>query len=563
MRKAGVPRAESRVGEPVMADLLTTAAAGLEAARDFAQRARRSLGALLGDGPKVDAAAFERHQYAAHGYAWAETYAAALSETLGWARRLEAAGRLGERERLILQAAFGEYLAQMEGGISLSQGEIARPADMGLGADDLRAFNAPPVQALIAGGNTSAVRQRLAELIAEGELGDDGLEDETLRVTAGQFRRFADSRVLPHAQAWHLQDSLVPLELIAEMGEMGVFGLSVPESAGGLGLGKVAMCIVTEELARASLAVGSLATRSEIAAELLVLFGTPEQRRRWLDGIVSGRVLPTAVFTEPDTGSDLASLKTRAERDGAFYRVTGNKIWITHAARADVMVLLARTDGADPGWRGLSMFFAAKPRGTDGDPFPAPGMSGSEIKVLGYRGMKEYEVAFDRFAVPTADLLGGVEGQGFKQLMATFESARIQTAARAVGVARAALELGLAYARDRVQFGKPILAYPRVAGKLAWMATETMVARQLTHAAARAKDSGRRSDIEAGMAKLLAARVAWANADNAVQIHGGNGYALEYAANRVLCDARLLSIFEGTAEIQANVIARGLLERRN
>ena len=259
----------------------------------------------------------------------------------------------------------------------------------------------------------------------------------------------------------------------------------------------------------------------------------------------------------------LASLRTRAVLEGDVYKVHGNKTWITHAARADVMTLLARTDPATTDYRGLSMVLAEKPRGTDADPFPAPGMSGGEIEVLGYRGMREYELGFDGFEVPAANLLGEQEGQGFKQLMATFESARVQTAARAVGVAQNALELGLAYARERVQFGKPILSFPRVGGKVAWMAVETMVARQLTYFAAREKDQDRRCDIEAGMAKLLAARVAWANADAALQIHGGNGYALEYEISRVLCDARILNIFEGAAEIQAHVIARGLLAGRN
>ncbi|HXV25577.1 MAG TPA: acyl-CoA dehydrogenase, partial [Alphaproteobacteria bacterium] len=315
----------------------------------------------------------------------------------------------------------------------------------------------------------------------------------------------------------------------------------------------------TEELSRGALGVGSLATRSEIAAELIRLGGTEAQKRRWLPRIASGEVLPTAVFTEPDTGSDLGALKTRAVLDGDAYRVTGNKTWITHAARADLMTLLARTDPASRDWRGLSMFIAEKPRGTAEDPFPAPGMKGGEIAVMGYRGMKEYEIAFDDFRVPVESLLGGLEGEGFKQLMATFESARIQTAARAVGVAQNALELAVGYAGTRRQFGKPIAAFPRVSGKIGWMAVETVIARQLTFAAARAKDSGRRCDIEAGMAKLLAARVAWANADLAVQIHGGNGYALEYPVSRVLADARILNIFEGAAEIQAQVVARGLL----
>src|SRR5205814_7487902 len=231
--------------------------------------------------------------------------------------------------------------------------------------------------------------------------------------------------------------------------------------------------------------------------------------------------------------------------------------------RSDLMTLLARTDPDERGYAGLSMFLAEKPRGDDDDPFPAAGMSGTEIPVLGYRGMKEYEIAFDGFAVPADGLLGGVEGQGFKQLMAPFESARVQTASRAVGVAQNALELGLAYALERRQFGRPIAQFPRVSHKLAMMVVETMVARQLTYFAAREKDSFRRCDIEAGMAKLLAARVAWANADNALQIHGGNGYALEYPISRVLCDARILNIFEGAAEIQAHVISRRLLEGAN
>jgi len=291
--------------------------------------------------------------------------------------------------------------------------------------------------------------------------------------------------------------------------------------------------------------------QEDIVVPYLRHLGTPEQQRRWLPKIATGEVLPTAVFTEPDAGSDLVSLKTRAVRDGDVYRIYGSKTWITHAARADLMTLLVRTDPGDTSHRGLSILLAAKPRGSDADPFPAPGMSGGEIEVLGYRGMKEYEIAFDGFAVPAEGLLGGVEGQGFRQLMATFEASRIQTAARAVGLAQAALDEGLRYACERRQFGEPIVNFPRVADKLAMMAAEIVMARQLTHFAARQKDSGKRCDLEAGMAKLLAARVAWAAADNAVQIHGGNGFALEYPVSRVLCDARILNIFEGAAEIQA------------
>jgi (2S)-methylsuccinyl-CoA dehydrogenase len=374
------------------------------------------------------------------------------------------------------------------------------------------------------------------------------------------MRRFSEAEVVPHAQDWHLKDEYIPIELINHMAELGVFSLTLPQEYGGLGLGKEAMCVVSEELSRGYIGVGSLGTRSEIAEELILNGGTDAQKQEWLPKISTGEILPTAVFTEPNTGSDLASLTTRAVRDGDVYRITGQKTWITHAARADLMTVLARTDPSEKGYRGLSMFLAPKPRGTDDNPFPADGMSGGEIEVLGYRGMKEFDISFDGFEVPTANLLGGVEGQGFKQLMQTFEAARIQTAARAIGVAQSALDLGLRYGMERNQFGKPIINFPRVSDKLAMMAAEILLARQLTYFAAREKDAGRRCDLEAGMAKLLAARVAWAAADNALQIHGGNGFALEYPISRVLCDARILSIFEGAAEIQAHVIARRLLE---
>ncbi|MDJ0983861.1 MAG: acyl-CoA dehydrogenase family protein [Kiloniellales bacterium] len=549
-------------GTLLLPDLLELCRAARVEAEALEAAAKRSVAGRVAPGGKVDANLLEQEQFAAHGYAWLATYVVSLREILRWAERLEAKGGLRELERLILQAAYGEYLNQLQGGIALSQVELVRPADMDLSEEAIAAFRTPAVQRLIAAGNTSGVRQRIAELIAEGfdsgDFGDLALGDETLDMIREQFRKFADE----HAEAaheWHLKDVLIPLEVFEELAELGVFGLTVPEDFGGLGLGKTAMCVITEELSRGYIGLGSLGTRSEIAAELIRLGGTEAQKQHWLPRIASGEILPTAVFTEPNTGSDLGALRTRAVREGEVYKVTGNKTWITHAARSDVMTLLARTDSNEKGYRGLSMFLAEKPRGTDSDPFPAAGMTGGEIKVLGYRGMKEYEIGFDGFEVAAENLLGGIEGQGFKQLMATFESARIQTAARAVGVAQNALELGLAYARERQQFGKAIVEFPRVAGKLAWMAVETMLARQLTYFAAREKDSERRCDIEAGMAKLLAARVAWSNADNALQVHGGNGYAEEYKISRVLCDARILNIFEGAAEIQAQVIARGLL----
>ncbi len=561
----------SRGDAQVLPDLLPTCRAALRAAEEFREAARGAVAELVAPGGKVDAVLIEREQYAAHGFAWLATYVAALGALLGWAGRLEAAGDLRELERLTLQLGFAEYLQQMTGGIALSQVESSRPADLGLDeAAVARLRDDPGVAALVASGGARP-RLRLAELLAAGrEAGDFGalgLGDETLQMIREQFRRFAGDH-MEAAHGWHLRDELIPLEVIEQLGELGVFGLTVPEDWGGAGLGKAAMCVVTEELARGYIGLGSLGTRSEIACELIGQSGTQAQKERWLPGIASGALQVTAVFTEPNVGSDLGAIQTRAVRakgaDGSeVYRITGNKTWITHGARSDLMTLLVRTDPDRPGYQGLSMFIAEKPRGTDAEPFPAHGMSGGEIAVLGYRGMKEYEIAFDGFEVPAAHLLGEVEGRGFKQLMATFESARIQTAARAVGVAQNALELGLDYAVERRQFGKALIDFPRVAGKLAWMAVETTIARQLTQAAARTKDAGRRCDIEAGMAKLLGARVAWSNADNALQIHGGNGYAQEFKISRVLCDARILSIFEGAAEIQAHIIARGLLSGRN
>ncbi|MGA2892571.1 MAG: acyl-CoA dehydrogenase family protein [Xanthobacteraceae bacterium] len=507
----------------------------------------------------------DREQRASHGLAWLSTYVEAIRQLLAYAQRLSESGSFGEVEELLVRIGSGEYLAQIFGGIPMSQGEIVRLSDLGVSPAAAAARMTPAVEHLIATGNTASRRARLVELIRQqhdATVGACGLED-TLDSIREEMRKFADDRVAPYAQKWHLKNDYIPLEIIAQMAELGVFSLTIPEDYEGMGLGKESMCVVSEELSRGYIGVGSLGTRSEIAAELILGSGTEEQKRKWLPKIASGEVLPTAVFTEPNTGSDLASLKTRAVRQGDVYKVYGNKTWITHPVRADLMTLLVRTNPAETGYRGLSMLLAEKPRGTDENPFPAAGMSGTEIEVLGYRGMKEYEIAFDGFVVKAENLLGGVEGLGFKQLMATFEAARIQTAARAIGVAQAAMEQALTYATARVQFGEPIANFPRISDKLAMMAVEIMIARQLTYYAARQKDSGRRCDLEAGMAKLLAARVAWAAADNAVQVHGGNGFAVEFPVSRLLCDARILNIFEGAAEIQAHVIARRLLDGSN
>jgi (2S)-methylsuccinyl-CoA dehydrogenase len=545
-----------------MSDVTKNCRGILAAAETLLAGGRAALLRQVAPGGKVDAGALESAQMAAHGLAWAATYVEALRQALRWAKRLEAAGKLGATERAILGLGFAEYGAQLAGGIPMSQVEIARPTDWGAAPEAEAALRAA-VAPLAAPAVLEAARAIVVAALAVGEFGAIGLDDPEMEMLRETFARFTAAEVTPHAQGWHDANALIPMDLIDRLAELGTFGVTIPEAHGGLGLGKVAMCLASEMLSEGYVGVGSLGTRSEIAGELIGLNGTEEQKARWLPGIAAGTILPTAVFTEPNTGSDLANLRTRAVREGNVFKVYGAKTWITHGSRSDIMTLLVRTNPDAPGHKGLSMLIAEKPRGTDDDIFPAPGMSGSEIHVLGYRGMREYEIAFEGFEVPVANLLGGVEGQGFRQLMETFESARIQTAARALGVAQNALALGLDYAKTRIQFGKAIIGFPRVAQKLAMMAVETMFARQLTYFAAREKDAGRRCDVEAGMAKLLAARVAFANADAALQVHGGNGYALEYPISRVLCDARVLSIFEGAAEIQAHIIARGMLGRVN
>ena len=551
---------------PVMSDLIGAMKDAVTSVEAFGEDAKSAMKDKLAPSGKPDRKALDLHQHAAHGLSWVITYVETLREVSHWAERLDTEGKFGEIEQLLSQILFAEYCAQLIGGIPMNQGEIIRPADLGVSRDAMQRLFDPSIQRFLSEGKTTdvmaAAARYLPDALGRATVEETGL-DETLSMIRDQFRRFATDRILPHAHEWHLQNAYIPMPVVEEMAELGVFGLTIPEEFGGLGMGKTSMCVVSEELSRGYIGTGSLGTRSEIAAELILIGGTDEQKEKYLPAIASGEILPTAVFTEPNTGSDLGSLKTRAVKDGDTYKITGNKTWITHPVRADMMTVLARTDPDTNNFSGLSMFLAEKPRGDDDNPFPAKGMTGGEIEVLGYRGMKEYEIGFDEFEVPAKNLLGETEGMGFRHLMATFESARIQTAARAIGVAQNAFELGLRYALDRQQFNRSIFEFPRVANKLVMMAAELIGVRQLTYYSARQKDSGKRCDLEAGMAKLIGARVAWAAADNAVQIHGGNGFALEYPVSRVLQDARILNIFEGAGEVQAMVIARRLIEQAN
>ncbi|WP_271439409.1 acyl-CoA dehydrogenase family protein [Pontixanthobacter luteolus] len=542
-----------------MTDWITLARDAAEAARKYSAKVGASTASVIAAGGKVDPALADKHQRVVHGFAWIATTSETLASTAGWADRAHSSGHFGELEELVLRIGFGEYCAQLASGVPMSQNEIVRPGELGL-LEEARAFqNHESVAKFLDNGNTRQTRASCAALLANGQRPFEGFGDETLDMIRDQFRAFTADRIAPNAHQWHLDDALIPIEVVDEMARLGVFGVCIGEQYGGLGLGKTAMCLVSEELSRGWICAGSLGTRSEIAGELIGENGTEAQKAEFLPRLADGSVLPTAVFTEPDTGSDLASVRTRASQNSnGNWQIDGAKTWITHAARADLMTVLCRTDPDIPGYGGLSMLLAQKTRGTDADPFPDNCIAGDEIEVLGYRGMKEYTLGFDGFEVSQDALLGGAEGQGFKQLMRTFEGARIQTAARAIGVGWNAFDLAIRYALDRKQFAKPLIDFPRVADKLALMVAELVMARELTYDAARHKDQGKRCDIEAGMAKLIAARTAWSNADLNVQIHGGNGYALEYEASRILCDARILNIFEGAAEIQAHVIGRGL-----
>ncbi len=334
-----------------------------EAAANAERLLRRAIVAVRGrvsDESALSAELIEREQHACHGLAWLATYTEAIKQMAAYAHRLTDAHRFGEMEALLTQIGVGEYVAQVLGGIPMCQSETVRFHDLDLEQSDRDMFASSGVVALIKANSVQA-RARLVELVQHaagtGHFGDGGCDD-TLEAMRGEMFRFVEAEVKPHAHEWHLKNEYIPLEIIQKMSELGVFGLTVPEEYGGLGLGKEAMCVVSEELSRGYIGVGSLGTRSEIAAELILGGGTDAQKEYWLPQIASGEILPTAVFTEPNTGSDLASLKTRAVREGDIYKITGQKTWITHPVRADVMTVLARTNPSETGYRGLSMFLA-------------------------------------------------------------------------------------------------------------------------------------------------------------------------------------------------------------
>ena len=503
----------------------------------------------------------EKNQHLVHGFAWIATYIEALRQINNWGIELANKNKLNEFEQLILDISFIEYIRQILNGIPMSQTEFIKITDF----ESINKNDELKISENFNFSNVNELKKRLVKIAINKDniitLENTGLDTEYQQIRE-QFQKFNSLNVYNNANKWHLEDKLIPQKIIDDLASLGVFGLTIPEKYGGLGLNKLAMCVVSEELARGYIGVGSLATRTEIASELILNDGTETQKDFWLPKISQGETIPAACFTEPDSGSDLGSITTKAKKDDGKFLISGNKTWITHASRSNLLIILARTN---PDillkHKGLSIFLVPKTQGKEDEFFPNKSISGTEIKVLGYRGMKEFELSLDNLEVEKISLLGENENCGFSQLMKTFESARIQTAVRAVGVAQNALDLAISYASNRKQFNKSIINFERVYNKIAMMIIEIALGRQLTYFAAKNKDLGYRCDLEAGMAKLLCARIAWSCADNSLQIHGGNGYALEYDISRILCDARVLSIFEGSAEIQAQIISNRILGR--
>ena len=503
----------------------------------------------------------EKNQHRVHGFAWIATYIEALRQINKWGVELTNKNKLNEFEKLILDISFIEYVSQILNGIPMSQTEFIKLTDF----QSINKNDELKIGENFNFSNINELKERLVKIAVNKDniltLENTALDNEFEQIRE-QFQKFNYLNVYNNANKWHLEDKLIPQKIIDNLAKLGVFGLTIPEKYGGLGLNKLAMCVVSEELARGYIGVGSLATRTEIASELILNDGTETQKDFWLPKISKGETIPAACFTEPDSGSDLGSITTRAKKDDGKFLISGNKTWITHASRSNLLIILARTNPKILlKHKGLSIFLVPKNQGKEDEFFPNKSISGTEIKVLGYRGMKEFELRLDNLEVEKISLLGENENSGFSQLMKTFESARIQTAARAVGVAQNALDLAISYASNRKQFKKSIINFERVYNKIAMMIIEIVLGRQLTYFAAKNKDLGFRCDLEAGMAKLLCARIAWSCADNSLQIHGGNGYALEYDISRILCDARVLNIFEGSAEIQAQIISNRILGR--
>jgi len=379
------------------------------------------------------------------------------------------------------------------------------------------------------------------------------LKEEHLEMQRA-VRRFTDEKIVPIADKLDREEAEIPQEILDEMGKLGYFGILIPTEYDGLGLDMVSYVVVTEELSRGWLGVGSVIARNVGTGEVLLHGGTEEQKRRFLPGMAAGLLQTASAGTEAEAGSDAANMRLKAVRRGDEYVLNGTKMFCTFANKANILFTYARTADVKPKHRGISLFLVEKDR----DRFKPPQLVGNRIMTVGYHGMNTYELVYEDCRVPVGNLVGE-EGRGFYLLMSGYEVARIQFSARSIGVAQAAFEAALKYAKERVQFDQPIAKFQAIRFKLADMATDIALARQFTYYAAAKRDRGERCDLEAGMAKLFAAEMTLKHTWNAVQIHGGYGYTKEFPVNRYWRDAGLLPIGEGTTEIQREIIARRLL----
>ena len=508
--------------------------------------------------------AIDEHQVHAERLAYAATEAAAAEALAAYAAERRAAGAADDILERMAAAFAGEVASRLGAELEGQRDDFGVPE-----ATLARTLGAPEVAAAVrAAQHESRLREIGREVIRTRGANNCPIDGDMAEMARDSARGFARKEVAPLAERIHRHDELVPQSIIRQMAELGYFGMSVPEEYGGQGMGNLVMIVITEELSAASLAAaGSLITRPEILTKALLKGGTESQKRRWLPPVAAGELMVGISVTEPDTGSDVASVRCRAERAEDGWRISGAKAWCTFAGRADVLALLARTD-PDPkaGARGLSLFIVPK------DPFPGhefemrqPGggvLHGKADATPGYRGMHSYTLGFENYLVPAENLVGEKdgEGKGFYLQMGGFAAGRLQTGGRASGLAQAALEASATYAGERKQFGRPIGDFQLTQYKLGRMATHLAAARQLTYAAARKMDENEAIVLEPSMAKLFACDVAvWVTQEGQL-IHGGWGYGEEYAISRYVVDALVLPIFEGVKPVlELKVIARTLL----
>jgi len=391
------------------------------------------------------------------------------------------------------------------------------------------------------------------------------MTDEQRAITE-MVRQFADEQILPHAEHYDHEDEF-PEPIVAQMRELGLFGVTIPEEYGGMGLDLTTYAMIVEQLSRGWISISGIVNTHFIGSHLLMKFGTDEQKERFLPRMATGELRASFSLSEPEVGSDVQGLKSTAvRRDDGGWEINGQKMWVTNGLMSGVCFVLVKTDTkADPPYKGMTCFIAEKEPGAhentgDWAGFTVP----PKIRKMGYKGVESTELVFDGYRCPAENILGGEEaglGNGFRQMMDALEVGRVNVAARGVGIAQRALELGLKYAQERKAFGKPIAEHQAIQFKLADMATKVDAARLLTLRAARLKDAGERSDLEAGMAKLFASEAGKECVEDSFRIHGGYGYSKEYEIERLYRDAPLLLIGEGTSEIQRMVIGRKLLQR--